>query len=641
MKWLVRALVWPVAIATVPAQAAAPPPLPIADFAQLPFLRDPVLSPDGGHVAARLLIDGKVVLAILSLEGGAAKRRAIINIEKTSVIRYSWAGNGKLLVSLLVTAPVMGFQLPATSLIAYDLPSQKITALSKDLRGLVNDTVIFIDPAGQYVLVSGQKRNLFENPSVFRIDTATGKADLVQSTIGGIDQWFADPAGVVRAGLAYDGPRWKLFYRDQPAEKLRQVDSRQVRRDDDSVVDAVRFMGNATQGAVITNGKTGRFGAYKYDFTTDTIGEVIFEHADVDASELIMSADGSKVEGVAYEDDRSRIEWLDAEKRALQQRLDKALPGKLNRVIGSSADGGVVLFWSGGANDPGGYFLFDAKLKRVQNLVRPYDRIKPENLSEVKAIAYPARDGLSIAAYLTLPHDRKPAGLPLVIMPHGGPFLRDSWDYNPWAQMLADRGFAVLQPNFRGSTGYGKAFVEKGYGQWGLAMQDDLDDGMDWLVKQGIADPERVCIMGASYGGYAAIWGAIRNPDRYRCAVSMAGVTDLRMMLRYDKRQFAATRYARRWESRVAGEEKRDLDAVSPLVHAKRLSVPLLLVHGEKDNNVPYIQASKLRDALVAAGKPVEFVPYPDEGHGFVKTENNVDFMKRVEAFMQKNNPSD
>lgn len=623
-----------------PAAAAERPVLPIENFAQLPFIEHPLLSPSGKRLAARYRRGKSNVIAILELDDGKATESTLINIDKTNVTRFAWAGEDRLLLSMFAMAPVGGLwvSLPTTGLVGYDIPTKALTPLSRELRGLDNDNVIWTDPAGAFVLVSGQK-SIFGQPAVFRIDTATGKAVQVQPAAHGVDQWFADGNGVVRAGFAYDARRWKLFYRDTPEAKLRQIDSRQM-RDDDSVIENVRFMGEATRGAVLTNSKTGRFAAYRYDFTTDTLGEPVFEHATADASELIMSDDGARVEGVVYEDDRPRVEWLDPVKKELQRKLDAALPGKLNRVINASRDGRVVLFWSGAAHDPGGYFLFDTAARRIRNLAAPYDKIRPEHLSEVKPIVFKARDGLSIAGYLTLPHGRAAKNLPLVMLPHGGPFARDSWSYDPWVQMLADRGYAVLQANFRGSTGYGRAHVEKGYGQWGLAMQDDLDDGMDWLVGQGIADPKRTCIMGASYGGYAALWGAIRNPERYRCAISLNGVTDLRMMLKYDKRHFAAQRYARKWEARVAGEEKRDLDAVSPLRHAARLSVPLLLVHGEQDTNVPFEQATKLRDAIGQAGKAVEFVSYPKAGHNFTRNEDSIDFMRKVEAFLLKYNPA-
>jgi dipeptidyl aminopeptidase/acylaminoacyl peptidase len=225
-------------------------------------------------------------------------------------------------------------------------------------------------------------------------------------------------------------------------------------------------------------------------------------------------------------------------------------------------------------------------------------------------------------------------------MPHGGPFARDEWSYDVWAQFLANRGYLVLQPNFRGSTGYGKNFVEKGLGQWGRAMQDDIDDGVKWLVDQGKADPKRVCIMGASFGGYAAMWAAARNPDIYRCAISFAGISDVDAMLKYDRKSFSAPRYYRNWRDRVQGDKKFDLDSVSPLTAVNRISIPLLIAHGGKDENVPPSQSRKLHEALVKAGKKDEFVVYDEEKHGFEDPKNHIDFLKRVDAFLDAHNPA-
>lgn len=204
----------------------------------------------------------------------------------------------------------------------------------------------------------------------------------------------------------------------------------------------------------------------------------------------------------------------------------------------------------------------------------------------------------------------------------------------------SNRGYVVLQPQFRGSTGYGKDYLARGFGQWGRAMQDDIDDGMDWLVKQGIADAKRVCVMGASYGGYAALWGAIRNPERYRCAISFAGVFDVRAMLRWDAKQTGGGRYFKDWKKRVQGEEKQDLAAVSPLQQATRLKIPVLIAHGEKDDNVPPSQSKNMIKAAAANPGGVEAVMYPEAGHGFSRTQDSIDFMRRVEAFLAKHNPA-
>ena len=245
----------------------------------------------------------------------------------------------------------------------------------------------------------------------------------------------------------------------------------------------------------------------------------------------------------------------------------------------------------------------------------PLGRINPDQMSATTHPRYAARDGLGIPAYLTLPKGSAGKNLPTIVMPHGGPFVRDSWEYDAFVQFLASRGYAVFQPQFRGSTGYGKSFVEKGYGQWGRALQNDLDDGLDHLVKTGVADSKRVCIVGASYGGYAALWGAIRNPERYRCAASLAGVTDLDAQLKVNRKSFSATRYFREWKTKVAGEEKIDLATVSPLQQAGRLKVPVLIGHGEKDEVVPVRQGRALVQALQGGRADVTSVFYAKSGH--------------------------
>jgi dipeptidyl aminopeptidase/acylaminoacyl peptidase len=270
----------------------------------------------------------------------------------------------------------------------------------------------------------------------------------------------------------------------------------------------------------------------------------------------------------------------------------------------------------------------------------PFDRLVGKQLADMESVSYAARDGLDIPAYLTLPPGRPAKDLPLVIMPHGGPFARDEWGYDVWAQFLASRGYVVLQPNFRGSTGFGRQFVEKGNGQWGRGMQDDIDDGVKWLVGRGLVDARRVCIMGASFGGYAAEWAAVRNPDIYRCAISFAGVSDISAQLKYDRKFLIAARYYRNWRDRVQGSDGIKLDSLSPAKRAADLKVPILIAHGDADTNVPPIQSKMLFDALTKLGRPPEYYVYKGEGHGFTKPEDQIDFLKKVAAFLAKYNPS-
>jgi dienelactone hydrolase len=471
------------------------------------------------------------------------------------------------------------------------------------------------------------------------VDLATGTVVEVQPKQRDIWNWYADSEGAVRGGISYSGKAYTIYYRTEPGGPLRRSAAGTLTADD-SVVDSISILPRIRKGFITTNASTGRFGVYEYDLATGALGATVFEHPEVDVSGIEVAADGMRVEAVHYEDDRPRVNWLVPELKALQAQIDRALSGKVNRILNRSDDNSIVLIWSGSGDDPGTYYIFDRKSRRMERFASPFDPLVGKKLAPVKAVRYAARDGLAIPAYLTLPPGKDPKGLPLIMLPHGGPFVRTSYGYDAWAQFLASRGYAVLQPNFRGSTGYGRSFVERGYGQWGAAMQDDLDDGVDWLASQGIADSKRVCIMGASYGGYAALWAAVRNPDRYRCAISFAGVTDVRAMIRYDTKAMAAPRYSKRWRQRVQGEEKRDLAAVSPLQQAKRIAIPVLIGHGETDSNVPVDQAKKLIAALKKAGIAHEAALYPNVGHGFEKPEDSIDFLKRVDRFLTEHNPA-
>lgn len=310
-------------------------------------------------------------------------------------------------------------------------------------------------------------------------------------------------------------------------------------------------------------------------------------------------------------------------------------------MLSRSRDGKKMTVYSTSPTDPGSYYIFEPGAGRLHRFAGVNDRINPSQLAVTKYLRYLARDGLSIPTYLTLPVGRAPKALPLIIMPHGGPYgVRDTLDYNSEVQFLANRGYAVLQPNFRGSESYGEDFFKRGEGQIGRAMQDDLDDAMDWLVKDGVADPARVCIVGASYGGYAALWGVIRNPERYRCAASFAGVTDFKSQLKYSLKTLK-TRYRREWQTTVKGDADFDLDLVSPAKHAARLSRPVLITHGDEDSNVPFSQYKTMVAALKKANKAAETHVYKGEGHGFADDQNEKDWLDRLEAFLAKHNPAD
>jgi dipeptidyl aminopeptidase/acylaminoacyl peptidase len=310
--------------------------------------------------------------------------------------------------------------------------------------------------------------------------------------------------------------------------------------------------------------------------------------------------------------------------------------------VSASADFRKIIVLVEGAKMGYQYQLVDLETSRTTWIGDVYDGIDAP--LEVRRIVYPAADGLEIAGYLTLPPKRQPVKLPLIVMPHGGPAAMDTRQFDWWSQALADQGYAVLQPNYRGST-VSAGFMAKGYGEFGRKMQTDLSDGVRYLVREGIADPARVCIVGASYGGYAALAGVALDPAIYRCAASVAGISDLRAFLRWvDSKHFSTVNAEQRYWDRFLGVQNRKdpkLDEISPIKHIDAIKVPVLLVHGKDDTVVPYDQSDDMYDALRAAHKQAELVKLKDEDHWLSRSATRLQMLQAVVGFLRRNNPPD
>lgn len=620
-----------------PSSVERPPRISAEEFGALPFMTSPVVSPDGHLAAARAHVRDSERLVILDLDAFKPAFGAIPIPDKKDLLWYRWAGNDRLLLSVGSSDKLGDEDVYVRRLLVLDLKTQQMQFVGKTGEGVEGDDVIYVAPDGGYLLLNIQQ-TVFDYPSVWRVDLATLKMKMVVQPRDNVWSWYADSTGAVRAGIGSLGKRWWLLYRKDGQSEFQKVVRHAGSDDEGSVVEKFVPIDGTDAGFAITNSKNRRFGVYKYDFATDSVGDAIYEHPTVDIDDVIQS-DGGELLGVRYTDDRQRIEWFDPTLKQWQAKLDKALPDHTNRMISFNSNRSRIIVWSAAASDPGCYYYFEPEKNSLRVLSEPYEHIKGDALSSMESVSYRARDGLEIPAYLTLPRGAEAKNLPLVVMPHGGPFVRDEWGYDPWVQFLTNRGYAVLQPNFRGSTGYGKDFVDKGVGQWGRGMQDDIDDGAKWLIEQGKVDPKRICIMGASFGGYAAMWAAARNPDLYRCAISLAGISDVNAMLKYDRRSMSATRYYRSWRDKVQGDKDFDLATISPLRSVDKVAIPILIAHGTQDDNVPPSQSIKFHDLLTKANKPHEFVLYEGEGHGFDKPADNIDFLKRVETFLEKYNP--
>jgi hypothetical protein len=530
-------------LAAAPPSAAAPPERISAEaFGALPSFSNPRISPDGKRILAAAYAGGEKVILIYDIDAPDGRFSRINVGEKVEVLSARWAGSRRVLLSVFGMNTAMGIEVPLTRLILFDLDTRALKALGGDkIGGLVGTDIVHVDDEGRFVLVAAQ-RTLWSSPSVLRIDLETLKTKEIVSAYPGVWDWYADANGAVRAGLGTDGDKRFLLYREGEDGRFRRITGKRVHEDTVAEVEKVIPVPGSDKGYAMANRATGRYGVYQYDFATDTVGEAVFEHPDVDV-ESVDHNPRAGLTAIHYADYRDRILWLEPAMKKVQAALDKALPNHVNRVVSRDATDTRMLVWSRAAADPGTYYLYDRAKGELREVAKPYAALDGKPLAPVEPVHYAARDGLSIPAYLTKPLGRGDKGLPLIVMPHGGPFVRDKWEYDAWVQFLANRGYVVLQPNYRGSTGYGKAFVDAATGEFGRKMQDDLDDGVRWLVGTGLVDPKRVCIMGASYGGYAAMWAAARNPDIYRCAISFAGISDVKGILRYDPSGWSARRY--------------------------------------------------------------------------------------------------
>ena len=614
-----------------------PPVIAPADFARQSEFGTALLSPDGSMIAIQAELPDRTAIAFLDVASRQAVKRLDI-AENLSLEWFQWAGNGRLIFSLSEAGVFGEEEVRYTRLMVFDLATNEQRLVGDDRsRAVDGDNVIYTDPDGEYVLLSVQ-RVIFEYPSVYRVDLdERGKRDRVQLPRDGVWNWVADAGGTVRAGLGWHQNRLRIWYRSDAQGELELI-GKLREGDTDGFYDISRIVSGSDEGYALWRDDGGRVALVRMNFVTREPVATIYRNDDWDVDEALFDDDGEPL-AVRFTDDRDRIVWLDEDMARLQRQIDGALREQEKWIVSHAESAGRMLVWAGGEDDPGGLYLFDAGERRMIQLAEYRPELIGQTLAKPVPVSYTARDGTRIAAYLTVPAGRPATGLPLIIMPHGGPYgIRDRLAYDDEVQLLANHGYAVLQPNFRGSGGYGREFEQLGNGQMGRKMQDDLDDAMDWAVAQGIAEPGRVCLMGGSYGGYAAMWGLIRNPERYACAISFAGPSDLDRQLRYDRQSFTR-KGARRWVERVEGEDF-DLARVSPAEQAENLSRPLLIAHGKDDTVVPYSQFRRMERAT--RGSPfVTALTFEGEGHGLQKEESRQRWYAAVLDFLARHNPPD
>lgn len=624
-----------------PAPAAAPTavaPPPAEQFARLPFLQGPVLSPDGTKIATRITVKGELRLAIVPLGDPAHIR--LINPGAADINDWDWVNNDWLVVRIGQSSAVEGDNWYLRRAIGVSATGGKMQLLGKDRAAQGADDVLWIAHDGTPHIRLALQTSIYSNdvglwPEVRDFDVSTGKSTPVVPSTERVMDWYSDGNGAVRLGIAYndDARSYRVLYRDRDGQPFRTVIKAKGRGASLGALPAM-FLGEPGK-AIAIDDADGYDALYNYDLATLKTGDKLFGVPGYDLGGVIPSADGSRMIGVRYTDTRPRTHWFEPALALVQSQLDASVGARNAHIISWSSDFSILIVAVESTDRPTDYYTYRPDEGVMHVLARADEHFGKTTWGSVSTIHYKARDGLDIPAVLTLPKNRPGKNLPLILMPHGGPFARDDERYDWWAQFLASRGYAVLQPNYRGSSGYGNAFADKGKGQWGLAMQDDLTDAVKWATGQGIADAGRVCIVGGSYGGYAALRAAQRDTGVYRCAVSFAGVADMPGMLRYDGSFLNGQR-----NKDYLREQAPDLKAVSPLNFAADFSIPVLLMHGKADMVVPVKQSRQMADRLKAAGKDYRYVEQPLGDHHFSREADRLQFLQELEAFLAKYDPA-
>jgi dipeptidyl aminopeptidase/acylaminoacyl peptidase len=625
------------------AQTPSSPVPTRAQFFAPPNVRQPRLSPDGSKIAFLFPHEKKLALGLF--DRATKQSRMLLRGEDESLYAFFWKGNDRLVFEADVSGNE-SFFIGSTDLTGQHVlriaESQRLeNNLTGDYVGILDQLPLDPDRIGVRGFFAGNIDNatfVGGALTVGRVNVRNkGVTPLIELRESDRSVRFVfDQTGALRLRARLEGRTLIWEHRRDDRDAFRQVATHPFHGYAETW-DPELFSADGTTLWLLSREEHDRGALYALDTRTFERGPALFVPPEGEITEVITSHDRRRLLGVRYEAEREHYHWFDAARGALQRKLEGTFTGCDIRISSTSDDESVALVWVGHDREPGVYYVLDQKAGSLVQFKRVRD-LDPAQLAPRRPIEYPARDGLVIHGYLTLPRESAGKNLPLVIHPHGGPFgIRDSWGYDTDAQFLASLGYAVLQPNYRGSGGYGREFINKGRHQWGRAMQDDLTDGVKWAIDQGIADPTRVAIYGASYGGYAALAGVTLTPDLYACGVNYVGAADLELTFHARGEEAYVTdddfSYRREW----VGPTRAYRDATSPLNFVERIRVPTLHAYGAEDPRVKIQHWTRLEPLLKKYHKEYQSIVEGQQGHGFRNADASMGFYAALEAFLAKN----
>ncbi|MBA2528057.1 MAG: prolyl oligopeptidase family serine peptidase [Pyrinomonadaceae bacterium] len=624
--------------ASVSAQQKGLPPLIDRElFFGDPEISGAQISPDGKFIAFIKPFKGTRNVWIKRTEAPFDSAKPITADTTRPIPAYFWSRDGKYILFVQDKAGDENYLVYAVNPAESPAAGQEVPAARNltDLKGVRAQiaAVPRSEPDAIYVAVNDRDKAWHD---LYKVRISTGERTLVRQNTERIVGWTFDLKDQLRLAtrVADNGDTEVLRVDDKGFTKVYSCNVFES-------CGPVRYHKDGLRVYFITNKGAGVDLAKLELFNPSTGQEELVESDPlkrVDLSDIAFSEVLDELISTTYEDERQRIYWKDKSFEADYKLIKKQLPGKEIGFGSSTKDERLWLLTAYSDTEPGERYLFDRQTRKLTLQYRVREKLNRDHLAPMKAVRYKSSDGLEIPAFLTLPKGIEPKNLPVVINPHGGPWARDTWGYDTFAQFYANRGYAVLQPNFRGSTGYGKKFIDAGNKQWGDKMQDDITWGVKYLVAQGIADPKRVGIMGGSYGGYATLAGVTFTPDLYAAAVDYVGPSSLITLLENIPPYWEAGRqlFHQRMGDPTTPEGKAQLERQSPINHATKIKTPLLVVQGANDPRVTKREADQIVIALRDRGFPVEYINAPDEGHGFARPINNLAMVASAEKFLAK-----
>lgn len=620
------------AMETNPEKSTTPPPtpapqksalIPLADFFRNPEAAGYEVSPGGEYLSWLAPWENRLNVFVQPVDGSTAPRR-LTDATKRDIAGYFWAAKDQI-VYLQDDGGDENFHLYAVNTDGQE---------RRDLTPFPGVRVSVVDDLRDdedHLLISMNKRDahVFD---VYRLNTRTGEMQMVAENPGSVAEWVTDHEGKVRAAIQTDGVNTELLYRASENEPFRKVLVTDFRES----VDPLFFTYDNKELYASSNLGRDKAAIVRLDPETGKEMEVIFEHPEVDVGSLLGSDKRKVITAATFTKDKREYHFFDRWRQELQEKLEKKFPGMEVSLASMNRDENRFIVRTQSDRTRGASWFYDATTDDLRKLADISPWLHEEQMAPMTPVQVTAHDGLKLPAYLTLPPGEKAHNLPAVLYVHGGPWVRDAWGFNGAAQFLANRGYAVLQVNYRGSTGYGRAFWEKGFKQWGKAMQDDLTDAAKWLVEQGIADPKRIAIYGGSYGGYAALAGMAFTPEVYAAGISFVGPSNLFTLLETVPPYWEPMR---KMNYEMIGDPEKEpelLREASPLFSADDIRAPLLIAQGANDPRVKKAESDQIVEALKKRGIDVPYIVKDNEGHGFANEENRLYFYRAIEQFLAK-----